>query len=195
MKMSDRDKILSAIRQANQGLEIDRPASEGVEILAFKEPLAQACRMVEAVGGEVVRFDRPTGFDMETGLRELVEQMRPGCEVFFAINRGMDDFERRPVEVLVVAGSFLVAENGAVWVNSGQTGSASNRSLLFLAEHLMLVVGSANVVGTMHEACKRIRGDQSAYGTFISGPSKTADIEQALVIGAQGPRRMTLILT
>jgi L-lactate dehydrogenase complex protein LldG len=193
--MNDRELILSAIRQSNQGLQIPKPGKEGVVFQSYEEPLVQACSMVEAVGGEVVRLDRPAGCDLESGLRELVEQMRPGSEVYFAMNRGLDDFERRPVEILVVPGSFIVAENGAVWVNAGKPGSASNRSLLFLAEHLFLVVDAGEVAGNMHEACERIRADQASYGTFISGPSKTADIEQALVIGAQGPRRMTLILT
>lgn len=193
--MTDREKILSAIRNANLGPGTVKPAQDPAHFLDYEQPLEQACRMVEAVGGEVVRYEGPAGHEGEAGVRELVERIRPGCEVFFALNRGLEDFELRPVEVLVVKGSFIVAENGSVWINAGQPASSSHRSLLFLAEHLFLVLDSDQVVNNMHEACNRIRAEKCSYGTFVSGPSKTADIEQALVIGAQGPRRMTLIVT
>ncbi len=46
----------------------------------------------------------------------------------------------------------------------------------------------------MHEAYARLAPREIGYGLFISGPSKTADTEQALVIGAQGARRCTVFL-
>ena len=46
----------------------------------------------------------------------------------------------------------------------------------------------------MHEAYRLIEMNDYGYGTFISGPSKTADIAQALVMGAQAARGVTVIL-
>ena len=47
----------------------------------------------------------------------------------------------------------------------------------------------------MHEAYRRIEMDpRYNFGTFISGPSKTADIEQALVMGAQAARGVTVLV-
>jgi len=88
------------------------------------------------------------------------------------------------VDLAVIAGEFAVAENGAVWVKNPDN---RHRALYFLATRLLIVVPRENIVDTMHEAYARITFNESGYGTFISGPSKTADIEQSLVIGAHGP--------
>jgi len=55
-------------------------------------------------------------------------------------------------------------------------------------------VDERQVVNDMHEAYARLAPREIGYGLFISGPSKTADTEQALVIGAQGARRCTVFL-
>lgn len=50
----------------------------------------------------------------------------------------------------------------------------------------------------MHQAYERLAGlgtnERTNYGTFIAGPSKTADIEQSLVISAQGPRSLDVLI-
>jgi L-lactate dehydrogenase complex protein LldG len=79
-----------------------------------------------------------------------------------------------------------VAENGAVWVKGESLGR--HRAVFVIPEHLVLVVRAADVVNDMQEAYARITLPRPGYGLFISGPSKTADIEQSLVIGAHGAR-------
>ena len=95
------------------------------------------------------------------------------------------------LQLAVLPAALGVIENGACWVGERAMG---HRALPFSTEHLVLTVPRANLVETMHEAYARVRvaGD---FGVFIAGPSKTADIEQSLVIGAQGPRSLTVILT
>jgi L-lactate dehydrogenase complex protein LldG len=90
------------------------------------------------------------------------------------------------LELAVVAGSLAVAENGAIWVSDA---SLPTRVLPFICEHLVLVIYQSQIVGTMHEAYDRLQVSATGYGVFIAGPSRTADIEQSLVIGAHGPKR------
>jgi L-lactate dehydrogenase complex protein LldG len=85
-----------------------------------------------------------------------------------------------------------VAENGAVWIDDR---TLPARWLPFLAEHLLIVLPAVRLVDDMHAAYDRIARPLASYGVFVSGPSKTADIEQRLVVGAHGARSLTLIMT
>ena len=91
----------------------------------------------------------------------------------------------------MLPGVFGVAESGAVWVEAG---SLPERAALWLAEHVALVVPEEALVDHLHAAYARLRFPGPGFGSFVAGPSKTADIEQALVIGAQGPRSLTVVL-
>lgn len=95
------------------------------------------------------------------------------------------------VELAVLHGHFGVAENGAVWITEEMMG---HRALPFIAQHLAIIINQADIVPTMHEAYQRIADARYGFGTFIAGPSKTADIEQSLVIGAHGARSMSVFI-
>lgn len=97
------------------------------------------------------------------------------------------------LDLLVVAAAFGVAENGAVWIDEH---AVPVRAGLFLTQHLVVLLERATLVHTMHQAYARLGADvgRTGYGCFISGPSKTADIEQALVVGAHGPRSLTALV-
>ena len=93
--------------------------------------------------------------------------------------------------VAVVRGELGVAENGAIWVSDRVL---PWRVLPFITRHLVIVVEARDLVGKMHQAYAAIDPEGLGFGVFISGPSKTGDIEQALVQGAHGPLGLTVIL-
>ena len=95
-----------------------------------------------------------------------------------------DRTEMENVQTVVLKGGIAVAENGAIWVSDKSMG---NRLLPFICQELVLVIDEENIVANLHQAYKRITVDEGGFGVFIAGPSKTADIEQSLVIGAHGP--------
>ena len=93
-------------------------------------------------------------------------------------------------DVAIVRGAFGVVENGAVWIPR----AFRHKAMLFIPEALVILLDRKQIVCNMHEAYAREDFDTYDFGSFIAGPSKTADIEQALVIGAHGARDVTVIL-
>lgn len=94
-------------------------------------------------------------------------------------------------DIAVVPGRFGVAENGCVYLEEPEEG---RRLDYFVHEALVIVLDRKEIVANMHDAYDRIGETVTGYGIFISGPSKTADIEQALVFGAHGAREVGILL-
>jgi L-lactate dehydrogenase complex protein LldG len=95
------------------------------------------------------------------------------------------------VELAIIQAHLAVAENGAVWLTEEVMG---HRILPYICQHLAVVVKADSIVPTLHEAYGIIGAGQYGFGGFIGGPSKTADIEQSLVMGAHGPITMMVFV-
>jgi len=91
------------------------------------------------------------------------------------------------VELAIIPAHFAVAENGAVWITED---IITYRVLPFIAQQLAVVIPKEQIVPNMHIGYDKIANTNYDFGVFIAGPSKTADIEQSLVLGAHGPKGM-----
>ena len=86
-----------------------------------------------------------------------------------------------------------IAETGTLMLNSG---SATPTTLNFLPDTHVVVVRAAQIVATYEDGWDRLRAGEGLPRAvnFITGPSRTGDIEQRIVLGAHGPRRLHIIL-
>jgi L-lactate dehydrogenase complex protein LldG len=168
--VSAREAILRAVRHA-------RPAGEPLPSLNVLQ--AQTPTTVEALVGLYIAAVRGAGADVvEAGPGDVDPTVR-------AIVAGAE------LGAVVCEGVLGVAENGAAWLPLSRL---RDRADVFLADHVVIVLERATIVASMHEAYARIDVRAEVFGTFMAGPSKTADVEQSLVIGAHGPRRVTVLL-
>lgn len=133
------------------------------------------------------------------GLKDFLEINR--FEKIICLAKGMESLSTMPLptdphdlsdlEVAIIQGQFGVAENGAIWLTDENLGL---RALPFITEHLVIVLEEKSLVDNMHAAYQKIGDQKSGFGLFIAGPSKTADIEQSLVIGAHGAKSLRVVL-
>ena len=165
------------------------------EAITYANPVAQFSKVVAEVGGRVVEVK--DGEDINDLIRKLYPDAKRiasnlkeiTCATFHpdevAASADLDG-----TDLAVVRGRIGVCENGTVWVEQ----DVEQRAVYFISEALILLLDRKNLVNNMHEAYQRIDTGEYGYGVFISGPSKTADIEQALVLGAHGARELTVLL-
>jgi L-lactate dehydrogenase complex protein LldG len=194
--MASRTDILSAVRSRKLATA-ELPSLAGPWI-TYADRRRQFSETLQAVGGRCIEVAG------EQELRDALARLEPVatakkiCSLVPGVLASSvdlaavdDPHELEDVDVAVVPGHFAVAENAAVWVTDE---ALRHRALLFIAQHLVLVVPGDQVIDNMHQAYERLQFEERGFGVFISGPSKTADIEQSLVIGAHGPRSLTVFL-
>jgi len=205
--VTSKTAILQAVRQA-RGSASHLPDAGLPDLagpwISYDDPLAQFVSVLESVGGRAIiaaNIKEANGL-----LAEIAAYAEARTVISLVPNLGQtpktgqtmvtldaidDPHELENVDFAVLPGRFAVCENGAVWVDDA---ALKHRVLYFVAQHLVLVVAKSELVHNMHAAYERLRFEQPGFGAFVSGPSKTADIEQSLVIGAHGPRSMTVFL-
>lgn len=194
--MNVRDKILAKLREHPLPVP-PLPDHEGPWI-TYADKAAQFSTVLGTVGGQAVRvasqseaLSHLAQLPVMASARRVVSLLPGVDQANVNLAQVADPHVLEDVDVTVVKGLFGVAENGAVWITDN---TAALRASLFICQHLVILLPEASLVDNMHQAYERIGAFGPGFGVFVAGPSKTADIEQSLVIGAHGARSATLYL-
>jgi L-lactate dehydrogenase complex protein LldG len=183
-----RDKILAAIRK-NKPTEVPMPPEVNYGI-SYENPLQQFKTSLSTAGGECHELSS------EQEIQENLAELFPDCKQIYSQVKDIETFQsEKPhdyqcLDLAIFRGQLAVAENGAIFVDFS---SEEQRSQAFLAQSLCLIIKKEDILANMHLAYGELK-DMPDYGVFISGPSKTADIEQCLVIGAHGACALKVII-
>ena len=190
--MGSREKILENILRAKGD---ERGLPEVMKnVTAMANPSDTFKATLEKIGGRAVEVN-----DLDA-ITSYVQEHHSGLSIilstvpelpWFVPQLSNDPHAFENVDLAILKGHFGVAENGAVWITDSLMG---DRSIPFISHHLALVIYKTDIVPTLVEAYERLERYSYNYGTFIAGPSKTADIEQSLVLGAHGPKSMIVFL-
>jgi L-lactate dehydrogenase complex protein LldG len=192
--MTSRERIRSAIRQ-HKPAYVPLP-DETTFASTYPDRVAQFEAVLTGIGGTLVRvpdWDALRAhvralFPDVTNVATTVPELSDLADFSLSVT---DPHELAFVELALLPGTLGVAENGAIWLSEREMG---HRALPFITQHLALVLRTDQLVGNLHDAYRCLRPGESGFGAFIAGPSKTADIEQSLVIGAHGARSLVVYL-
>lgn len=209
--MTSKDTILNKLR-GNVRETYDMP-DLSFEKLTFADPVAEyvkqttttaGARLIEAKEGDnlcdLIRQAYPDAKVVSTNVSGITAEGLSNVYGRQVELRNPDTVEAAQdldgTDVGVLQGGVACAENACVWIPQ----TMKERAVCFISEYLVILVSRSNIVSNMHQAYKWLEDIQGSaqgdvpYGTFISGPSKTADIEQSLVYGAQAACGVTVIL-
>jgi L-lactate dehydrogenase complex protein LldG len=191
--VTSRDAILAAVR-ANQPTPVSLP-----EVPLFK---ASAPSLVEQFQENLIRMGgKLAALDDASDLGALAKSLFPDAKIVCsatpevrgsrAIDHTAGPAALADVDVAVVRAAFGVAETGSVWFSEDDL---QVNALGFLAQHLIVLLDPADIIGNLHQAYRDPRFKTARYAVLVTGPSATADIEGVLIHGAQGVRSMTVVL-
>ena len=142
--------------RANRPAPVELPDIHAQAFLHYENPHQQFSTLIETLGG---------------------------CAVYVNDGQSQLPHDHQNVDIAIVAGQLAVAENASVWVSNA---NLDCRSLYFLCQRLVMVIPRECMVHTMREAYAQVKIEEHGFGSFIAGSSRTADIEQSLVMGAHG---------
>ncbi len=190
--MSSKSEILKSIKNAS--LEEVRRDDESFTLTTYEDKLKAFKESIKGVAGKFIECDEseiPFKIEEIFGKDKKIASNIKECS---AKNVELESIkspkELKDIDIAIVKGEFGVSENGAIYINDK---NLKDRALLFITKTLVILLDKDALVNNMQEAYKKIPNDAN-FGVFISGPSKTADIEQSLVIGAHGAVELFVLL-
>ncbi len=201
-----RAEILGNLRKASAG-KSQRPAVQQAGPFFHQEPLSLTelfRKNLEEVNGQVTFLPGKNELANEiSGLISVNEWFEITCmeeNLRKLLDTGGFSFNMKKslsegTEVVISGCEYLVASLGSVLVSSAQAGS--RRVFVYPPVHLV-VAHQSQVVDTLEKAysltIEKYRQQLPSLITVITGPSRTADIEKTLILGAHGPKYLHVFI-
>lgn len=186
--MSSRDQILVAVKQ-NQPASSALPSLDGLSG-TMPATLEAYRKVLESLGGTLFEISDPAEIPALLALHYPdMKRTVSGADPREWVNE--DPHLLEDVDMAIIPGQWAVAENGAIWLTEQEM---KVRALPFICQHLAIILKLECILATMHDAYEKIGAPQTGFGVFIAGPSKTADIEQSLVLGAHGAKSLVVFV-
>lgn len=191
--MNSREKILGAVKSS-------QPAQRPLPLIQFEldhniDVQAKFINVLTSIGGvahvvssygeieKIIRAEYVGAARILSACKEII--------IGETMQSYADPHELENVDLAIITAHFAVAENAALWVTDALV---PERVLPFITQQLAVIVKKEDILHNMHQAYDRIGNAEYGFATFIAGPSKTADIEQSLVLGAHGPKTMRVFI-
>lgn len=192
--MSTSNDIIGKCRK-NIRQRLPRPCLSDIDATVYTDPLEEFIIQATAAGCRIVKDRKKEDID------SIIKEFYPDAKVIASALPEVKSATVNPdnikkaqdlkgTDVGVIEGKFGVAENGAIWFPQ----EVKERAVDFISENIVALIDEDEIVSNMHQAYQKVTFNDYGYGVFIAGPSKTADIAQVLVMGAQAARSMTIVL-
>lgn len=199
--MTSREQILAKVKSSQPDLR-PLPSAFTNTPNALSNPVEEFRTVLTNIGGAIIETDSYEAiaayihqeFKDKKRIISTLPELAMMPELSGIIETGWenkDPHSYEDVDLAIIGAHFGVAENAALWITEALM---HQRVIPFICQQLAVVIRKAEIIPTMHEAYARIGHDGYGFGAFIAGPSKTADIEQSLVLGAHGPKSMTVFI-
>ncbi|MCB9260524.1 MAG: LUD domain-containing protein [Ignavibacteriales bacterium] len=221
--MSSRNKILSQIKSAlknksneeekiysiselNDRISETLPKSKTELVEQFKQELLKVNadffylnniseaqeKISEILSENKINHIASTNQRICESIQESIEAVY--TDVKFTIANDLKPQERKEkiskINTAIVYADFAVSEIGSlVFLYDNSKTSYPH----FLCDYVIAIVNSKNIFPNQFTLFENINTEQSKNMVFVTGPSRTADIEKVLVLGAHGPRKLTVI--
>lgn len=193
--MSSKAEILNKIKQSQPNLAAELPdlkvlGSEQFDVLEMYKTVLKNIggNPIEVADYNEIKSYIKNNYPLE---KRIITTLPELSEIALLDWKNDDPHSLKDVELTIIKAHFGVAENSALWVTDDILGQ---RVAPFITQYLAIIVNKKDLIPTMHQAYDRIGNQEYGFGTFIAGPSKTADIEQSLVLGAHGARGLVVFL-
>jgi len=194
--MTSREQILAKIKTNQPSLKDLPILLESTTAAKTADPIKGFTSVLLGIGGAVIEVK---GYEQISeyikrefkGIKRIISTLPELHEIAEQDWQSQSPHSYENIDLAILKAHFGVAENAALWLTEELM---HQRAIPFICQQLAVVVKRKDIIPTMHDAYARIGNDEYGFGAFIAGPSKTADIEQSLVLGAHGPKGMTVFI-